>query len=81
MEEPFVGMIELFPYDFVPEGWALCAGQAMSIMQNQALYSLIGVKYGGNASTTFNLPDLRNAVPIPGMRFCISMQGLYPVRS
>lgn len=38
------------------------AGQQLQINQNTALYSLIGVTYGGNGQTTFNLPDLRGRV-------------------
>ncbi|EJN03234.1 phage tail protein [Herbaspirillum sp. YR522] len=44
--------------------YMLAAGQQMSINQSTALYSLIGITYGGNASTTFNLPDLRGKVVI-----------------
>ena len=36
----------------------------MAINQNTALFSLIGTYYGGNGTTTFNLPDLRSRVPI-----------------
>jgi microcystin-dependent protein len=31
----------------------------MSISQNTALFSLLGVQFGGNGTTTFALPDLR----------------------
>ena len=31
----------------------------MDVSKNQALFSLLGMTYGGNGSTTFNLPDLR----------------------
>ncbi|HEX3022557.1 MAG TPA: phage tail protein [Lachnospiraceae bacterium] len=80
MYDPFLGMIELFPYEFAPEGWLECAGQTLQIMQNQALFSLIGIKFGGNGTSTFMLPDLRKAVPVTGMKFCIATQGLYPQR-
>lgn len=81
MEEPFLGMINLFPYTFAPQGWLECAGQTMSIMQNQALYSLIGVKFGGDGRTTFMLPNLSGAMPIPEMKYYIATEGLYPQRS
>lgn len=42
--------------------YVLAAGQAMQINQYAALYSLIGVIYGGDGQTTFNLPDLRGKV-------------------
>lgn len=64
MAEPYLGEIKLFPYAFAPKGWALCQGQLLSIAQNQALFALIGVTYGGNGTTTFALPDLRGRVPM-----------------
>lgn len=64
MAEPLLGQIMLFAGNYAPEGWALCNGALMAINQNQALYSIIGVTYGGNGSTTFALPDLRGRVPI-----------------
>ena len=56
---PFVGQIQAFAFNFVPRGWAQCSGQLLPISQNQELYSLIGVAYGGDGRTTFGLPDLR----------------------
>lgn len=64
MAEPYLGEIKLFPFPFAPKGWALCQGQLLPIMQNQALYALIGVTYGGNGTTNFALPDLRGRVPM-----------------
>lgn len=56
----FLGEIRLFPYAAIPKGckWVPCDGQLMPIMQNQALYSLLGVKFGGDGKTNFNLPNL-----------------------
>lgn len=42
--------------------YMLAAGQVMPINQNAALFSLLGVTFGGNGSTTFALPDLRGKV-------------------
>lgn len=64
MAEPYLGEIKLFPFPFAPKGWALCQGQILPIAQNQALFSLLGVTYGGNGTTTFGLPDLRGRVPM-----------------
>lgn len=64
MSEPFIGEVRLFGFEFAPRGWALCAGQLLSIQQNQALFSLLGTTYGGNGTTTFALPDLRGRVPV-----------------
>ena len=62
MSEPFLGQISIFAFDFPPKGWALCNGQLLSIAQNQALFALLGTTYGGDARTTFALPDLRGRV-------------------
>lgn len=63
MSEPFLGQIQIFPYNFAPRGWAFCNGQIMPIAQNTALFSLLGTTYGGNGQTTFALPDLRGRFP------------------
>jgi len=62
--EFFVGEIIMVAFDLVPEGWAKCEGQQLKINDFPALYSLIGATYGGNGSTTFNLPDFRGRVPV-----------------
>lgn len=80
MDTPFLGQIELFPYNFAPMGWQLCDGSVFQVIQNQALFSLIGFKFGGNGSTTFAVPDLRNAVPLEGTAYYIAMEGYYPVK-
>lgn len=64
MAEPFVGEIKLFSYPFAPKGWALCNGQLLQIMQNQALFSILGTTYGGDGRATFALPDLRGRAPV-----------------
>ncbi len=62
--DPFVGEIKVFPYAAVPQGWAPCNGQLLSIAENRGLYSIIGTTYGGDGKTTFALPDLRGAAPL-----------------
>lgn len=64
MSEPFLAEIRVFPFDYAPRGWALCAGQVLAINQNQALFSLLGTTYGGDGSTTFALPDLRGRTAV-----------------
>ena len=54
----------MFAGTFTPRGWASCDGQLLAIMQNTALFSLLGTIYGGDGRTTFGLPDLRSRVPI-----------------
>jgi microcystin-dependent protein len=64
MAEPFIAEIRMFSFGFAPKGWATCDGQLMAIAQNQALFALLGVMYGGNGTSNFNLPDLRGRIPI-----------------
>lgn len=63
-QEPFIGEIRIFAGNYAPRGWALCNGQLLPINQNAALYSILGVTYGGDGRTTFGLPDLRGRVPM-----------------
>ena len=65
--DPFLGEIRLFACSYAPNGWALCAGQLLSTRSFSALYSLLGVTYGGNGSSTFALPNLGGSVVVgPG---------------
>lgn len=62
--EGYIGEIRMVAFDFAPEGWQLCNGQLLNIAQHQALFSLLGTKYGGDGRQTFGLPDLRGRVPL-----------------
>jgi microcystin-dependent protein len=64
MSEPFVGEIRMMSFNFAPKSWALCNGQLLPINQNQALFSLLGTRFGGNGQTTFALPNLQGRVPM-----------------
>lgn len=59
MSDQFVGEIRIFGFNFAPLYWAACDGAIMPIAQNTELFSILGVNYGGNGTTTFGLPDLR----------------------
>jgi microcystin-dependent protein len=74
--ESFLGTIMAVGFNYAPRGWALCNGQTLSIAQNSALFSLLGTMYGGNGTTTFNLPDLRGRTAV-GMG---QAPGLSPVQ-
>jgi len=62
--EPFIGQIIMFAGNFAPRDWAFCDGELLPISQNQSLYSILGITYGGDGRTTFGLPDFRGRVPI-----------------
>lgn len=78
--DPYLGEIQLFPYSFAPKGWIKAEGQELSISQNSALFTLLGTKFGGDGKTTFTLPDLRGASPMPEVSYYISISGWFPPR-
>jgi microcystin-dependent protein len=59
-----IGEIRLFPYGFEPIDWELCDGRQLSISQYTPLFAVIGINYGGDAKTYFNVPDLRSRVAV-----------------
>jgi len=54
-----LGEVEMFAGNFVPGGFLPADGRLLSIVQNTALFSLLGTTYGGDGKVTFALPDLR----------------------
>lgn len=54
---------------------ARCSGQLLLITQYQALYSVIGNRFGGDGRQYFALPDLRSE---PGPAYYIALSGTYP---
>ena len=49
----------------VPSGFLECAGAAVSRSTYSALFEIVGTTYGaGDGSTTFNVPDLADNVPV-----------------
>ena len=63
MSEPFIGEIRCVGFNFAPVGWARCQGQTLPILQNTALFSLLGTTYGGDGVSTFKLPNLDGRIP------------------
>jgi microcystin-dependent protein len=48
-----------------PSGYLLCNGQAVSRTTYAALFAAVGTAWGvGDGSTTFNVPDMRDRMPI-----------------
>jgi microcystin-dependent protein len=58
MADPFFGEIRMFGFNYAPVDWAFCDGSVINVMQNQALYSIIGNTYGGTVGQTFAMPNL-----------------------
>jgi microcystin-dependent protein len=62
--DAFMGSIMICGFNFTPQNWGACNGATVQIMQNQALYSLLGVQFGGDGVNNFKLPDLQGRAPI-----------------
>ena len=77
--EPFIGSIILTGFDFAPPGWHACDGSLLPVNQHQALFSLLGARYGGDGRTTFGLPKLNS--PDGVSQYFIALQGVFPPRS
>lgn len=60
-----IGSIIPYGGTTAPSGWLPCQGQAVSRTEYAELFAAIGTAFGeGDGSTTFNVPDLREAVPV-----------------
>ena len=64
MSDPYLGEIRCFGFNFAPVGWFMCNGQTLPITSYAALYSILGTSFGGNGTTTFQLPNLQGVVPM-----------------
>ncbi len=60
----FIGEIRLSGFNFLPHNWLSCNGQILAINKYVALYTLLGVRFGGDGRNTFRLPDLRGRAPV-----------------
>jgi microcystin-dependent protein len=59
------GSLLMWSTTLAPSGYLLCNGLAVSRSTYASLYAVIGTTFGsGDGSTTFNLPDYRNRMPI-----------------
>ncbi len=68
MTDNFIGEIRVFTSGNgttqVPQGWLPCEGQVLQVRQYQALFALLGNRFGGDGTTTFCLPDYRGRVAV-----------------
>lgn len=76
--EPMMGEVMLVAFDFAPTGYMDANGALLPIAQYTPLFSLYGTVYGGDGRTTFGLPKL--APPLAGLKYVVSVQGIYPSR-
>ena len=73
-----LGEIRLFAGSVA--GAVRAAGQLLPINQNQALFSLLGTKFGGDGQTTFALPNLDGVAP-NGLTYTICIEGIFPAQN
>jgi microcystin-dependent protein len=81
--EFYLGQVCLFPWNWEMEGWAKCDGRLMPVVQNSALFSLLGAHFGGDMRNTFGLPNLLPVKDTKGaeLTYYIAIQGIYPSRA
>ena len=61
---PYLGEIRLMAGSIVPKGWMICDGTMLLKNDYMLLFGVIGNMFGGDAITTFALPDFRSRVPL-----------------
>lgn len=79
--ECYLGEVRSFAFyssNYALQGFIKADGQELQINQNQALFSLLGGRYGGDSRTTFALPQLNS--PSEKLVHFICSEGVYPSR-
>ena len=61
-----LSMVRTFAGPWPAYGAPSCAGETLPVYANQALFSLLGISFGGNGQTDFALPDLRGRMVVGG---------------
>jgi microcystin-dependent protein len=64
LAEPYLGEIRMVGFNFAAQGWATANGQTLPVSQNTALFALLGTTFGGNGTTTFQLPNVQSRMPM-----------------
>jgi microcystin-dependent protein len=78
LAKPFLGEVRLFPFTSPPAGWMPCNGHLMPLNLNQALFSLLGTRFGGDGRINFALPNLGRVIVPHGLQYFIATDGTYP---
>ena len=60
----FIGQIIMTAFNYAPQGYMPCDGRLLRIQEYEALFVLLGTRYGGDGRTTFALPDLKGRIPV-----------------
>lgn len=87
--EDYMGEMMIVGYSgWCPRNSLPANGQLLPISMNQALFVLLGTKFGGDGRSNFALPKLNETTPqglkalgLPqGLYYCIVTQGVFPQR-
>lgn len=73
----YIGEISMFGYSYAPRDWYFCNGALIPIAQDQALYALLGIQFGGDGRFQFGLLNMNSRAPI-GAALSGSAPGLTP---
>ncbi|WP_333873059.1 phage tail protein [Methylobacter sp.] len=75
-----IGAVSRWPGMTVPNGFAVCNGQLLSVSQYPGLFTVLGNSHGGDGVTTFALPNLRSAGGYQTIiRVCNAAEAVAPV--
>jgi hypothetical protein len=72
-----IGQLTLSTAPDYPMNYLPASGQTLQINSNTSLFAVIGVGYGGNGTTTFQLPNLKSAAP-NNTQYLICVTGTFP---
>lgn len=61
---PPAGSLVQYAGAAAPSGWLLCNGASVSRTAYSGLFAVVGTAFGSVDGNTFNLPDLRDRVPV-----------------
>lgn len=76
-EDCMLSQVILLAGSVLPKELVPAHGQAIPLNTNLPLFSLLGTVYGGDGTTTFQLPDMR-AIEPNNMTYAICVAGRYP---
>lgn len=79
----YLGEISYFSFNYETEGYTEANGQTLDINGNQALYAVVGDRFGGDYRTKFNLPKIApmpTSTPNETIRAYVCTDGMFPSR-
>lgn len=76
----FIGQVQYSATVHPPLGWTICNGTELSISRYSTLFSILGIRYGGDGRTSFALPNIQPIRSSNGaiLNPLICVEGIYP---